>query len=232
MLLDADIVCLRPPETLLQHPAYHRTGALFFPDFWELDFAHPLWSVVGHGGVGGGSDGNGDGEGGGVGSSVSGGDGGSRQAELQQESGIVLVDRWRHWGALLLLCYMNGDGQAEWYATLCDGGEKETYHSAWRFVLSAECCGMGASCWPVYGVRNSASSPQAQFSGHLLHRHPPQIHQLDLPHGPHLSGLNLGANSAIEPPNLLRQDHDAAWTRRHAVRSARDTRQARPCPFA
>ena len=211
----------------MQHADYRRTGAIFFPDFWELDFTHPLWSVVGHG-VGGGGGRNSVGKGESVEDSERGVDSGSHQAELQQESGIVLVDRWRHWGALLLLCYMNGDGQAEWYATLCDGGEKETYHSAWRWVLSVE-LGWVGGCWllaadqcTVYGI----ACYHRRFNSPVIFStaHPPQIHQLDLPHDFHLPGLNLGANFAIKPPNLLWQDHVAARTRWFTVRPARDTR--------
>ena len=85
--------------------SYRDTGALFFPDFWRLDAMNPLWGLIGWKP-----------------------DPGRPEDLFQQESGILVIDRWRHWIPLLVLCFVNGHDQAKWYSEVNDGGEKDSYH--------------------------------------------------------------------------------------------------------
>lgn len=103
IFVDADSLFFRSPETLFQEPAYQRTGALFFKDriimpeekkgWLQQILPKPISKQV-------------------------------RQSRLwtgesshMQESGVVVVDKWKHFIALLLVTRMNGPDR--------DGDESE-----------------------------------------------------------------------------------------------------------
>jgi len=77
--LDADNFPAHNPERLLRSGGYVRTGALFWPDFWPLERANPIWDHI------------------------------SKKFEIgmQQESGQLLIDKQQHWKPLLLATHFN-----------------------------------------------------------------------------------------------------------------------------
>ncbi|RMZ84737.1 hypothetical protein DV737_g984, partial [Chaetothyriales sp. CBS 132003] len=126
IFIDADSLFFRNPEVLFDDPAYQATGALFFRDRIIMPENKKRWlqqilpKPI------------------------------SKQAKQSrfwtgdsghmQESGVVVVDKWRHFMALLLITRMNGpdrDGnKAEGRVGVYDMvyGDKETFWIGWELV--------------------------------------------------------------------------------------------------
>ncbi|KAH8797365.1 putative alpha-1,3-mannosyltransferase [Xylogone sp. PMI_703] len=138
ILLDADAIMFQNPEVLFQDPDYTKYGALFFHDrilsiedrrlrFSQPVFFHDQGSIARHG----------------------------RRWLLQtlpepisekvkqnrmwtgnsrqvQESGVVVVDKKRHFLALLVVTYINGPGRTGFYNMFY--GDKESYWIGWELA--------------------------------------------------------------------------------------------------
>ncbi|OAA72450.1 alpha-1,3-mannosyltransferase [Cordyceps fumosorosea ARSEF 2679] len=126
IFVDADSLFFHDPETLFEDEDYQRTGALFFRDRtlwkeWKQDWLKkvlpkPISPAV-------------------IASRYWKGESGH-----MQESGVVVVDKWRHFIAMLIVCRMNGperDGNKEKdlvgvYDMVY--GDKETFWIGWELV--------------------------------------------------------------------------------------------------
>lgn len=79
LLLDADNVPVRNPEYLFESAAYRKTGAIFWPDYGQLEKTGVIWRSCGL----------------------------ERPATPEFESGQILVDKARCWAALRLSLWFN-----------------------------------------------------------------------------------------------------------------------------
>lgn len=79
LLLDADVVPVRNPEFLFEHPLFHAHGAVFWPDEGRLARDAPAWKLFDV----------------------------AYRDEPEVESGQVLVDKKRCWAPLLLCMWYN-----------------------------------------------------------------------------------------------------------------------------
>ncbi|KAJ5099169.1 hypothetical protein N7532_006170 [Penicillium argentinense] len=127
IFIDADSLFLQNPEELFRYRLYQKTGALFFKDRLFMPGSKKAWlrnilpSPI------------------------------SKQARKSrfwtgesihmQESGVVVVDKWRHFVALLMVTRMNGpdrDGKkSEDQVGVYDmvfAGDKETFWLGWELV--------------------------------------------------------------------------------------------------
>lgn len=86
ILLDADIVPLIDPETLLDTPEYRRTGALFWPDIGRLAPDASIWTLCGV----------------------------EYRDEPEVESGQIVVDKARCWAPLRLALWYCGHSDFFW----------------------------------------------------------------------------------------------------------------------
>jgi hypothetical protein len=77
--LDADLLPLVDPATLFDVPDFRWTGALFWPDIRPVNRFNPIWSIAGT----------------------------TAPDGPEFESGIVLLDKRRHWPELLLALHFN-----------------------------------------------------------------------------------------------------------------------------
>jgi len=104
--IDADVVPQRSPALLFDEPLYRETGALFWPDVRTSNPYNPIWRFLGL----------------------------EPSAGPEWESGLMVIDRLRHWHPLLLAHHFNAQSDFYYQYVL---GDKETFHLAWR-VLDAE----------------------------------------------------------------------------------------------
>ncbi|KIV87284.1 hypothetical protein PV11_02839 [Exophiala sideris] len=126
IFIDADSLFMKNPEVLFDDPSYQKTGALFFRDRLIMPESKKRWlqqilpKPI------------------------------SRQVKQSrfwtgdsghmQESGVVVVDKWRHFIALLLVTRMNGpdrdgnkdEGRVGVYDMVY--GDKETFWIGWELV--------------------------------------------------------------------------------------------------
>ncbi|KAL6244160.1 hypothetical protein RBB50_009030 [Rhinocladiella similis] len=126
IFIDADSLFMKNPEVLFDDPAYRKTGALFFRDRLIMPESKKRWlqqilpKPI------------------------------SRQVKQSrfwtgdsghmQESGVIVVDKWRHFMALLLVTRMNGpdrdgnkdEGRVGVYDMVY--GDKETFWLGWELV--------------------------------------------------------------------------------------------------
>ncbi|GFF77520.1 alpha-1,3-mannosyltransferase MNT2 [Aspergillus udagawae] len=126
IFIDADSLFLQNPEILFEDEAYRKTGALFFKDRLMMPESKKRWlqEILPR--------------------PVSNKAMGSRfwtgQSGHMQESGVVVVDKWRHFIALLLVTRMNGpdrDGdQSKQKTGVYDMvyGDKETFWLGWELI--------------------------------------------------------------------------------------------------
>jgi len=98
--LDADLLPLIDPATLFEEPHYRWTGALFWPDVRQVNHYNSIWSVVGS----------------------------TPPDGPEFESGIVLLDKARHWAELQLALHFNR--QSNFYYRYLNG-DKDTFQLAW-----------------------------------------------------------------------------------------------------
>jgi hypothetical protein len=108
LLLDADNVPVVNPEFLFATPQFRATGAIFWPDFLrgKDKKAVAIWRSFGL----------------------------KMPDELEFESGQIVVDKQRCWGALCLTMWMNENSDF-FYRHLY--GDKETFHLAFRKLKTA-----------------------------------------------------------------------------------------------
>lgn len=102
IFIDADALFFVSPETLFEEPSYQKTGALFFRDRLVSPESKKRWlqSILPKP----------------VSKSVRSSRLWTGESGHQQESGVVVVDKWRHFIPLLLVTRMNGpdrDGNEE-----------------------------------------------------------------------------------------------------------------------
>lgn len=123
LFIDADAIFLRDPASLFEDIGYRRTGALFFKDRLLMPESRQTWlkeilpSPI------------------------------SMKARLSrlwtgesghmQESGVVVVDKWRHFISLLMVTRMNGPDR--------DGNEAEDKIGVYDMVY-------GTSCWILESI--------------------------------------------------------------------------------
>lgn len=81
LLLDSDNLPLINPEALFSWPEYHKTGALFWPDYLKLAPDREIWRICGV----------------------------PYREEPEFETGQILVDKARCWNALLLCMWYNAN---------------------------------------------------------------------------------------------------------------------------
>jgi ADP-heptose:LPS heptosyltransferase len=110
LLLDADNVPVADPTFLFKDTTFKRTGAVFWPDYGEgIDpRARPVWRSCGL----------------------------RPPAEPEFESGQILVDKRRCWGALRLAMWFNE--HSDFYYRYLHG-DKETFHLAFRKLGQPYC---------------------------------------------------------------------------------------------
>ncbi len=99
--LDADLIPLIDPTALFDDPHYHWTGALFWPDIRRVNRFNPIWTIAGTTPTDG----------------------------PEFETGIVVLDKRRHWPELQLTLHFNRQSSF-YYRYLI--GEKDTFQIAWR----------------------------------------------------------------------------------------------------
>lgn len=94
IFIDADSLFLQNPETLFEDEAYQKTGALFFKDRLMMPESKKRWlqEILPRP----------------VSSKAMESRFWKGQSGHMQESGVVVVDKWRHFIALLLVTRMNG----------------------------------------------------------------------------------------------------------------------------
>ena len=127
ILIDADVLFFADPSTLLSDPEYLRSGALFFrdrlfaptdhTDFISKSLPLPLSQNI-----------------------LQSNRWWSGTSHHMQESGVVVVDKWRHFVALLLTTRLNGPdrdkngalGQKGVYQMM--HGDKETFWLSWEMA--------------------------------------------------------------------------------------------------
>ncbi|RAL07247.1 uncharacterized protein BO97DRAFT_464386 [Aspergillus homomorphus CBS 101889] len=169
VFVDADSLFIRDPAALFDDPGYRATGALFFKDRLLMPGSKRAWlrrvlpAPV------------------------------SKQARRSrlwtgqsihmQESGVVVVDKWRHFVALLLVARLNGpdrDGnEAEGRVGVYDMvyGDKETFWLGWELVGDTEyafhegaAAVMGAPQVNPQAERNGTAGPRFNICApQLLH---------------------------------------------------------------
>lgn len=146
IFIDADSLFFRDPQMLFQDPAYTRTGALFFNDRMIYPASKKEWlqKILPEP----------------FSEQVTQSRFWTGKSSHMQESGVIVVDKWRHFVALLMVTRMNGpdrDGDAKHgrvgvydmvYGTLHDlrplpkcttdpsflSGDKETFWLGWELV--------------------------------------------------------------------------------------------------
>ncbi|KAJ5164097.1 Alpha-mannosyltransferase [Penicillium coprophilum] len=125
LFIDADSLFFVNPESLFDDPEYVRTGALFFRDrnispeskqgWLQKVLPEPISQAVQQSRMWTGESGH------------------------EQESGVIVVDKWMHFVALLLVCRMNGPDRNGNGADIVGTydmvyGDKETFWLGWELV--------------------------------------------------------------------------------------------------
>ncbi|OAQ99717.1 hypothetical protein LLEC1_02726 [Akanthomyces lecanii] len=126
IFIDADSFFFKDPATLFEDEDYQRTGALFFKDRvmwheWKQDWLKKVLPKP-------------------ISSKVQASRYWKGESGHMQESGVVVVDKWRHFIAMLVVCRMNGPerngnkdlGTVGVYDMVY--GDKETFWLGWELV--------------------------------------------------------------------------------------------------
>ncbi|PLN79941.1 mannosyltransferase putative-domain-containing protein [Aspergillus taichungensis] len=126
MFIDADALFFQNPENLFDHPSYRATGALFFRDRFMMPESKKKWmqQILPRP----------------ISKKATESRFWTGDSGHMQESGVVVVDKWVHYVALLLVARMNGpdrDGNAAAgrvgvYDMVY--GDKETFWLGWELV--------------------------------------------------------------------------------------------------
>ena len=121
VFIDADAFFFRNPETLFEDPHYNETGALFFKDrrimpeskkrWLQQILPQPISKQVQESRLWTGKSGH------------------------HQESGVLVVDKWKHFVAMLLVTRMNGPDR--------DGNEEEHKIGVYDMVYGEFCSARG-----------------------------------------------------------------------------------------
>jgi len=106
MVLDADNTPIRNPEYLFDSKEYNESGALFWPDFKKATNKE-TWKVLANC---------------------------EEEDTWQQESGQLVINKKRHREAINKTLEYNLDYPAIHPLLWKPGGDKDTYHLAWRYV--------------------------------------------------------------------------------------------------
>jgi len=134
LLLDADNVPVRDPTFLFETPEFAEHGAVFWPDFGRLDATRSIWQIC----------------------EV------EFRAEPEFETGQVLVDRRRCWGALWLAMHYNE--HSDFYYQHIHG-DKDTFHLAFHRVNKSY-------AMPPRGIEAlDATMCQHDFEGQRVFQH-------------------------------------------------------------
>jgi len=104
LFLDADNVPVLDPEFLFETPQFQQVGAIFWPDYGSLSRQRLAWKIFGNV---------------------------PYRREPEVESGQIVIDKQRHWPALLLAHFMM---QYSDFVFQHVHGDKEVFHLAWRRV--------------------------------------------------------------------------------------------------
>eukprot|EP00750_Incisomonas_marina_P011698 INCI16405.1.p1 GENE.INCI16405.1~~INCI16405.1.p1 ORF type:complete len:771 (-),score=107.33 INCI16405.1:2079-4391(-) len=146
LLLDSDNVPIRDPTFLFDHDAFQTTGAIFWPDYRELDTSSEIFDVFGvarpsHGAV-------------------------------EQDSGELIVDKGSEagWIALNVLCYVASGGRSAYYFKKY-WGDKEYWHLSWRRA-AAPFHFIGHYPGSVAPNASDVRSPTGFCGGSMLHYDP------------------------------------------------------------
>lgn len=105
LLLDADQVPIADPAPLFDWPEFRETGAVFWPDIVDLRADNPIWEACGL----------------------------PAERTISFESGQLLIDKTRHWRALMATLHLNEE--AEHYYRLVYG-DKDTFLIGWKLTAS------------------------------------------------------------------------------------------------
>jgi hypothetical protein len=140
VFIDADSAFFKDPEVLFEDPAYQKTGALFFKDRLMMPESKKRWvqQVLPKP----------------FSSQIKQNRFWTGESAHMQESGVVVVDKWRHFLAMLLVTRMNGPdrdgdedagkvgvydmvyGEFYWFSpgspALIFSGDKETFWLGWE----------------------------------------------------------------------------------------------------
>ncbi|GAQ92625.1 hypothetical protein KFL_010750010 [Klebsormidium nitens] len=149
LFLDADNIPMADPTALFRSSQYQTTGALFWPDFWRTATENPIWSILGA----------------------------SPQGQ-EQESGQILVDKRRAWGALNLAFFFAKDSTFQKMIN----GDKEAFRLA--FLATGTPFAMVETPVAAAGVETDSG----EFCGHTMVQHDPAgvplfLHHNSLKHG-------------------------------------------------
>ncbi|KAM3472269.1 hypothetical protein MY5147_005397 [Beauveria neobassiana] len=126
IFIDADSFFFKDPATLFEDEGYQRTGALFFKDRvlwreWKQDWLKKMLPKP-------------------ISTKVLASRYWKGESGHMQESGVVVVDKWRHFIAMLIVCRMNGPEREGNYEQGTVGvydmvyGDKETFWLGWELV--------------------------------------------------------------------------------------------------
>ena len=136
LLLDADNVPVVNPEFLFDAPQFRAAGAVFWPDYQRAGNhkAPAIWRSCGL----------------------------RPPRELEFETGQILVDKERCWGALRLTLWFNENSD---FYYRCMHGDKETFHLAFRKLNQSYCL----VPTPIHSLPGTMC--QHDFQGRRLFQH-------------------------------------------------------------
>jgi hypothetical protein len=104
LYLDADVFCKSDPEWMFDSEQYNKYGCIMMPDRGRLAPNRDIWKLCGV----------------------------DYRDEMEVESGIIFIDKERHWEPLNLCNKMCEVGtKFDWFG---GHGDKETWHMAWRIL--------------------------------------------------------------------------------------------------
>ncbi|ORZ10142.1 mannosyltransferase putative-domain-containing protein [Absidia repens] len=120
LYLDSDNIPTTDPSFLFDHPAYLKTGALFWPDFWKTHGENSIFDILGV----------------------------DCTDEWEQESGQMVINKIKSWHPLQLAWYMN-DHHGEPLLSILNG-DKDTFRFAWKalkvpYYMNPNYLGMGGT---------------------------------------------------------------------------------------
>ncbi|MEO1748109.1 MAG: hypothetical protein AAFR27_05720, partial [Pseudomonadota bacterium] len=103
LFLDADQVPTKDPTFLFESKGYRQTGAVFWPDIVDLSAENSIWELVQL----------------------------APSEQVSWESGQILVDKNRHWQALLACIFLGAQSEIVYRMIY---GDKDTFQMAWRVL--------------------------------------------------------------------------------------------------
>ncbi len=166
--LDADLLPLIDPTTLFEDPHYHSAGALFWPDIRSVNRFNPIWSIAGTAPPDG----------------------------PEYESGMVVLDKSRHWPELQLALHFNQQSDFYYRYLL---GDKDTYQLAWRLrdaprALPAQLPEVAHGVYPDdrLGQPRLVGLWQHDFAGERIALHQTDTRLVAWGRSPNVSGFPYG----------------------------------------